>query len=64
MGSASIFDKEFLSVKVTTYPNPFTEFVVIKWNDTMNRTVSLLLSDCQGRIVKINKPHHCRRSKD
>ncbi|MCF8373078.1 MAG: T9SS type A sorting domain-containing protein [Bacteroidales bacterium] len=52
MGSAFVFDNDFHSVNVSTYPNPFAESFTIKWHDPANREFGVTLSDCQGQTVR------------
>ena len=40
-----------LSIKATAYPNPFNEFITIKFDETLAQNSTLLLMDISGRVV-------------
>ena len=40
-----------LSVKATAYPNPFNDFITIKFDESLDQNSTLILTDMSGRIV-------------
>jgi len=52
LGLVSVFDNNYKTINITTYPNPFNEYTTINFENLKNKEFTLKIINIQGLLIR------------